>query len=77
MNGIGPLALLLPSAEEVIMDEFDRSRNCPKCDSTKPSENVYHPESMEFEHGCADGEHMHRKCVDCYYQWSEAPLDAS
>jgi hypothetical protein len=45
------------------MDEFDRSRNCPKCGSSKPSENVYHPESIEFEHGCADGEHMHRKCV--------------
>jgi hypothetical protein len=59
------------------MDEFDRSRNCPKCGSSKPSEDVYHPESMEFEHGCADGEHMHRKCLDCYYQWSEAPLDAS
>lgn len=75
-NGIDATVESGPSMEDVTMEVFDRSRNCPKCGSNNPSENAYHPTSMEFEHGCVEGEHIHRKCVDCYYQWSEAPLDA-
>jgi hypothetical protein len=56
------------------MEKFDKTRPCPKCGNAGAATGVeYHAANEEY---CdlESGEHMHRNCHNCRYEWAEAPL---
>ena len=58
------------------MQQFQEHRNCPKCGSISVK-TEYHGHVRPS--GCSFrlGEHLHRLCQGCHYDWLERPLDAS
>ncbi len=54
------------------MEKFDKSRGCPKCGNAGMATHVWHHAAGTCD--VESGEHMHRSCNQCNYQWAEAPL---
>ncbi len=58
--------------------KYDPKRACPKCNNTQASSR-FCPGKGFKRHvpGCnLDGEHIHRVCARCGYEWISTPLDA-
>ncbi len=61
------------------LPKYDPVKLCPKCgNSTSSASAKYCPGKGLITHipGCeVDGEHLHRKCAKCGYEWLAQPLD--
>lgn len=60
------------------MKPYDEKTVCPKC-GWKVISTRYHakPEPLQACAIAGGGEHMHRKCERCGYEWLEGPLEVS
>jgi len=59
------------------MDIFSKNSSCPKCGNTTASAR-WCGGAADKNHipGCmVEGEHIHRICARCGYEWLELPLD--
>lgn len=60
--------------------KVDQYKTCPKCGEDKFSSD-YHKRAIGVDLQCVPGkfrhvEHVHRKCLNCGFEWLAKPLDA-
>lgn len=62
------------------MEKYDSSRGCPKC-AGEETIDKWHKECWNCEviwghfKKQFSGEHIHRKCKRCAFEWAEMPVD--
>ena len=60
------------------MNIYNSNNKCPKCGG-KEIKDSHHSNITKCRsyiyHSSFDGEHIHRKCERCHYEWPERPLD--
>lgn len=56
---------------------YEKDRGCVKCGGKKIND-IYHKDYLRCSswicHTRFEGEHIHRSCVNCGYEWAELPL---
>jgi predicted nucleic-acid-binding Zn-ribbon protein len=60
------------------VNPYDPDATCPKCGCQQVNTYYctdYTPWYRERRNRCPGGEHLHRACSRCRYEWFEAPLD--
>lgn len=57
---------------------LNRKATCPKCGANKGKITLRYHVGGQFSEGCLHvvGEHFHRHCISCQYEWLEACLPA-
>lgn len=56
------------------LPQYCRIAICPKCHEDD-IHTAYCKKDWHYVGGWVDGEHMHRACRNCGFQWLERPLD--
>ena len=56
-------------------NKYNPSAKCPKCGHEVVFTSYQKQRSYTCLSGCSDGEHLHRTCQRCQYQWPEAVLE--
>ena len=58
-----------------ILPPYNKKRKCSKCGDKDISTRLCHGGHYGVSRGfCAEGEHLHRHCRNCSFEWLEAIL---